>query len=425
MRIKKFIGPDTEEAIKKVRQEFGPEAVILAMRAIKRGKGTFGMLGRSLVEITAGIDDARMAQEAAAASLAVPASTPPAGGVDAPAPWKGIDRLRHVAQGVEMIQPLQDGLQEIKEIVEKALHSRSSAGPSTRAEDVTEIKAMLRALVKDQKNFRLPQLPPRLMEWGERLVECGIEERLATKLVEEINAKVPSDKLTDAAYLETYLQKVLAHLIQTSGPIFAQDGLPKVVAFIGATGVGKTTTVAKLVAEFSIVQKKQVAMITIDERKGAFEQVRFFSKAISAASRVPIPADLVYDPAELKILLGSYSGYDVIFLDTVGTPQFNETQLARLAGFLAVCPESENYLVLSCPTRDRDLMDILRRFDPIRYDRIVFTKLDECASFGHIFNVLMYSKKPVAYLTTGQRVPEDIETASSERLAELIIKGRR
>lgn len=420
MRIKTFVGPDTEDAIKKLREEFGRDAVILGMRTVKRGKGTFGILGRSFVEITAGIDDA--VPGAAALVEEEPEGDDLPG--PNPAPWKGMNRLNAVAQSMELIQPIQDGLQEIKDMVEKVLHSRQGSGPP-RSEEVGEVKALLRALIKDQKNLRVPQLPPRLMEWCERLIECGVDERLANKLIEEIHSKVPSDKLSDVPYLEGYIQKVLAHLIQSSGPIFLEGGRTKIVAIVGVTGVGKTTTVAKLAAEFSIHQKKKVAMITIDERKGAFEQVRFFSKAISAVSQIPIPAELVYEPNELRVLLNSFSGYDVIFLDTVGTPQFNEIQMKRLSEFLAVCPDTENYLVLSCPTRDRDLLDILRRFDQVRFDRIIFTKADECSSFGHIFNVLMYAKKPISYLTVGQRVPEDIEVASSDRLAELIIKGRR
>ncbi|MBI2891021.1 MAG: flagellar biosynthesis protein FlhF [Nitrospirae bacterium] len=416
MRIKRFVGSDTEQAIRKVRDEFGPEAVILATRAIKRGKGTFGLLGRSLVEITAGIDDAR---PVLAPALAVEASEPP----PAQPPWQGLERLKLAEQSVELIQPLEDRLNDIREIVERALQSKPE--PSTRPEEMGEIKAMLRSLIKDQRSVGLAQLPPCLIEWRERLIERGVEERLAGKLVEEINGKLASDKLLDGAYLEGYLQRVIAHLIHTSGPLQAGDGRARVVAFIGATGVGKTTTIAKLAADLSIVQRKRVAMITVDERKGVFEQVKFFAKAISTVSRIAIPAELVSEPEDLGEVLHAYAGYDVIFVDTVGTPHFNEAQLQRLSDFMAVCPDPERYLVLSCPTRDRDLMDMVRRFETVGYEGLVFSKADECSSYGHIFNVLMYCKKPVAYVTTGQRVPEDIELATSEKLAERIVKGRR
>ena len=205
-------------------------------------------------------------------------------------------------------------------------------------------------------------------------------------------------------------------IIKTTNGIENIEQSQKIVSFIGPTGVGKTTTAAKICSEQILQYKRKVALITVDTmRIAAVEQLRAYAKVIN------VPLSIVSDKVELDRAISSYADYDVIVIDTGGCSQRDETQMFELRDIFDERGRLHNILVLSATTKDSDTNEITRKFGSMPLDSIVFTKLDESSSYGSIFNHAIRFKKPVSYLTTGQNVPEDIELATKERLVDLLL----
>jgi flagellar biosynthesis GTPase FlhF len=201
----------------------------------------------------------------------------------------------------------------------------------------------------------------------------------------------------------------------TAGPLRIEPGKQKVVAFIGPTGVGKTTTIAKLAAIHAIKMKKQVALITLDNyRIGSIDQLKIYAKIIG------IPIEVASTGKEFKECLNRLKDKDLILIDTAGMSQRNEYQFNELRIFFNKVRSVETHLLLSATTKEADLIDILARFKVFRINKLLFTKLDESTSYGNMLNQLIRSKIPVSYFTNGQQVPEDIEIATLEKLVDLI-----
>ena len=205
-------------------------------------------------------------------------------------------------------------------------------------------------------------------------------------------------------------------MLKTGDGIGLKDGRPKIVALIGTTGVGKTTTIAKIAAKFVLERGISVALITADTyRISAVDQLKTYSDIIG------LPLEIVYSPAELRPALRKHRGKKLILIDTAGRSQNNEYQMNELKEFLAADPSIEKHLVLSATTKERDAEAILERFSACRPDRILLTKTDETESIGFIVNLLFDRRLALSYFTNGQSVPDDIEPAKPEALAKLML----
>ncbi len=193
---------------------------------------------------------------------------------------------------------------------------------------------------------------------------------------------------------------------------------PYVVTLIGPTGVGKTTTIAKLAATMKLFNNKKVGLISADTyRIAAIEQLQTFANIAN------IPMDVVYTPEEMQQSLQKFQDRELILIDTVGRSQKNNQQLKDLQLFIDAGEPDEVHLVLSMTSGLRTLLDVVRRFKPLRPNRIIFSKCDESSSPGLLLNVLYKHQIPVSYLTTGQTVPNDIMKAEKDRLARWIYSG--
>ena len=189
------------------------------------------------------------------------------------------------------------------------------------------------------------------------------------------------------------------------------------VSFVGPTGVGKTTTIAKLAAELSLNQKKEVALLTLDTyRIAAIEQLKIYSKIID------IPLSIARDKKEFQEALQLYKDKDIVLIDTAGSSRKDEKQMKELMDFLKGDVSVETHLVLSSTDQEDILFSNIKRFYPLSVDRLIFTKLDEANSFGMLFNIAMKTNKAISYFTTGQKVPEDIEVATAEKTIDLIFQ---
>lgn len=336
------------EALALIRQDLGPEAVIVSNRKV-RGAGWRGFFSPSLLEVTAAVDDA--------------AAEPP------PETTAREDR-----QG-----DLQRQVAEMKSMLLRVLEGPGAGG----------------------------EAPPHIQRWREALLELEIRPELADKLLEGLETAAEGE--------EQFFELLTARVAALFPPPPAAPPA-RVYAFVGPTGVGKTTTLAKLAAQFALFYQRRVGLVTIDTyRIGAVDQLKTYGEIIG------LPVDVVMTPAELRQTLARHADKDVVLIDTAGRPSTSVVGIAELRGFLEVARPAEVCLVLSCTTKDRDLLRITEDFRSLNYTQLIFTKLDETRSLGSILNVVRAAGVPVSYATNGQNVPDDIFAVDPQLLAKMIL----
>jgi len=279
---------------------------------------------------------------------------------------------------------------------------------------ITELKSFIQKVVAKPNGGN--RFTPAVEELYNSLRENELEPSLAEELSWEIEKSIPATDLAKKTMILDFLEKMLKSNILVGEPI--ETGKGKLIAVIGPTGVGKTTTLAKLTAYFSLIENKSVALITADTyRIAAVEQLRTYGEIMG------IPVEAVYTPKELAFAVEKYQDKELIFLDTAGRSQKKEQQMAELQDFLNAVQPEEIYLLLSATTKYKDLIDIAESFQQVNFHKLIFTKLDETNSYGSMLSFLYHLKKPVAYLTVGQNVPDDIKKASYDELFNSFFKG--
>ncbi len=310
---------------------------------------------------------------------------------------------------------LERAITEIRECLialqyeQRQSHARTvSAVVSAVAPAVTAVNAAGLAASADD-------LPPRFLELQAKLRAKGVAEAIVQDLFDQLPDMGAWSEQAQDALAHSAIKDLIARRVRTAGSIELTPGQPKVVALIGPTGVGKTTTVAKLAANFALLQGKRVALLTVDTyRIAAVEQLKTYSQIIG------LPVSVAYDHAELPAIMDRYADFDLILIDTAGRSQQHLMQVGELKSLVDTLP-CETHLVLAAQTKEEDMVDAVMRFSAARVDRLIFSKLDETSSYGTLFNVADYTGIPLSFLTTGQKVPEDIEPASGLKLSTLIL----
>jgi flagellar biosynthesis protein FlhF len=263
----------------------------------------------------------------------------------------------------------------------------------------------------------LPDLPSALIPTYSQLIEADVPEVLTRRLMKQVTLAIEPDQLDHAESIRTALCEAVEQCIPVAPPIQAIAGARRVVALVGPTGVGKTTTVAKLAANFKLAHGVRVGLITVDTyRIAAVEQLRTYAEIID------LPLAVVNDPVEMPRAFDQLGTVDLVFIDTAGRSPRDEVKIRELAEFLSQARPDEVHLVLSALTGHRSLRAAIEQFTVVHIDRLILTKLDEADSLGGILAVLGLSSRPISYLTTGQAVPDDIEPIDRKRLARLILK---
>jgi flagellar biosynthesis protein FlhF len=377
MAVKKIRGRDMQEALSNVRREFGEDAVIMHTRSA----GRFGLsvLGGRFVEITASPG---------------PCVRP----VTVPATSSGYSSLSRRAR---LEQELTSRIQQ------QASKHDVGAQLNILKEDIAWIRTTLDSFNK------APRTSP-------DAVAAILRDRgFTTRYARPISKPDWRKRWLDARAREEY-QRLSAPCHRGRYPaVFPYTfRLPlgaKVVALIGPTGVGKTTTIAKLAADFALVKHKKVKVITIDTyRIAAVEQLRTFMDIID------IPLNVVTSPDEMRGAVRCRERYDLILIDTAGRSQRNKMQIAELASFIEAASPDQVHLVLSATTGYRNAAEIIEKFGSIPVHKYLITKLDEAASFGTLLNVAALCGKPLSYVTNGQTVPDDIQEAGPAIISELV-----
>ncbi len=248
----------------------------------------------------------------------------------------------------------------------------------------------------------------------ERVRAAGFAPEFVASLADLLKKKRNGHAGRIPADSRGFLRKQLMDAVDIAGPEMNRG---RIWAVIGPTGVGKTTTLAKLAAHFSIHGQKKVVLITADTyRIGAVEQLQTYARILK------VPLEIAAEREDLRRITGKYNDRDLLLIDTAGRNPFQRRQLEELQDLLAIEEPIAYHLVLSATTKDRDLARIVHHFSLFPVVSYIFTKIDETEEYTPLFNQLWRDRKPLSFITTGQKVPEDIEMADKGRIANLILQ---
>lgn len=374
MRVKRYVARSIQEAIALVKADLGKDAVILHTKKVRRD-GLLGLFGQSKVEVIAAVEHNTAKAQLAGETSASPERRP------APA---------------------------------AVAHTAGAAAQAELAEMRRELQAIRKALAKDEA-APAADVPDGVERLRRHLLDQEVDPDLVRELLAAVRSRANAGEDERPDWVREAVRAEIAKEIAGVDPWqIAESG--RVQCLVGPTGVGKTTTIAKLAANYSLLGGKRVALITVDTyRIAAVEQLKTYAEIIG------VPLDVAFTPHELKEAIARRSDYDMVLVDTAGRSQKHKMQMAELRAFLDVVDKPEVHLVLSATTRTKDMADIIQRFSqlPIRY--LIMTKLDETSTYGPLLNACRLSGKPLSYVTNGQTVPDDIEVAEGDRIAEMIL----
>jgi len=308
------------------------------------------------------------------------------------------------------------GFRLVKDFGGKAAEARPAGGPPEEMRrEIAEIKRLVadtRTMVSRRGTI---DGPPELAEEVGQLAATKVSETLARSLAEQLKARVPADQLRDRARLRAAVRDLVKEQIRCTDGIALRPGRCTRVAFVGPTGVGKTTTIAKLISIYAH-RGREVGVITNDTyRIAATEQIR------RVAQLVGVPIRVCQRPGDLESALKEFEDRDLVLVDTAGRSQKNQRRLEELKEVLGAVKPDETHLVVSMTTQPETVVDVAERFAPCGYDRLVVTKLDEAIKLGVVLDVLSRVPTELSFITTGQEIPRDIEVADPARLASLIL----
>ena len=329
-----------------------------------------------------------------------------------------------VNSGVEQPVVKEEPAEPMKAVAESLTQDRDT---ETASEDSTDLDVKEQEIL-DLQN-QLEEMKSMLVEMSRNkgeaggipnlqraMEEQGISQHVLEDMISKLNGTeilAPQNSLKAMKALEKYIRKA----IRIANGITLYSDKPKIVALIGPTGVGKTTTLAKIAAKFVLEEGAKVALITADTyRISAVEQLKTYSDILG------LPLEIVYNSQALQEAIEKHRDKQLILLDTAGRSQYNTYQMKELSELLNIDADIEKHLVMSATTKTGDGLELLDNFSLCKPDRVIFTKVDETKTHGIILNILHRRKAALSYLTNGQSVPDDIEPASIEKLAELLLR---
>ncbi len=404
MKVKRYVGETAQEAMQKVKSDLGRDAIILTTRKIRR-KGLLGFLTKPLIEVVATIDNdiSSGVMTSKVQDIKPPVQTAKEEYSNGNVSF--INELNANIQAQKSI-PKEDAKQQQVQNDEKGLIQQ----------DFLELKNMLGkvydAVKVDYENIKLSDI---VKNYLKLLEDYEVDKVIINEVKEKLIETLDSEKQQDEAIVRNAIYNILSKCMKDSEPFtFSKD--KKVIIVIGPTGVGKTTTIAKLAANMVLTEKKKVGLITSDTyRIAAVEQLKTYSEIIG------VPLSIIYTPAEILNAIENYSDKDVILVDTAGRSHKDKYQLMELKTLIKSSIDYEVYLVMSATTKFSDCIEIVKNYSFLEDYKLLFTKMDETSAFGVILNVAYITKKPISYITTGQSVPDDIEIADNSKIINCLL----
>ncbi len=406
MIIKKFQGKTEAEAVESAKKELGSNVVIMNVRSMKR-KGMFSFLKPQLIEVTVALEE-EPAQSA----------TPPK---EEARPQPFIDAIVHkaametaaFADGgmVRNVQPessradssaIEEKLDTLHTLLEQQLQKPDELkGDIPEEEKESEVERFMKLLYNT-------------------MLANEVSEQNANQIIDEIEKISKPNMPFDYALANIY-QKMILKFGKPIEITPAGKG-PKVIFFVGPTGVGKTTTIAKIASKFSVEGGRKIALLTADTyRIAAAEQLRTYANILE------VPFRVIYSTEEIEQALKDFRNYDFIMVDTAGHSHQNEAQRDAMSSFIHSVDgmaEKEVFLVLSATTKYRDLMSIADVYSAMTDYKLIFTKLDETTTLGSLLNLKLHTGASLSYVTYGQNVPDDIEIFNPQKTVKQLLGGK-
>ena len=409
MIIKKFQGKTEEEAMELAKKELGNSVVLMNVKQVKK-KGLFSILKPQMIEVTVALEEEPVDQTA---------------------------NLRSAVAAVSEIarNQMSETMSEKKEPAVKPEPKKPEKAPEVKEpekKDDSVIEEKLNTMIQSMLEKQIVQKEE--TETSEKnenieffkllynvMMENELNEKYANQLIDDLDRTMKPNMPIDFILSNVY-QKMVLKFGKSCTITPAQNG-PKVIYFIGPTGVGKTTTIAKLASKLSVEQKKKIALLTADTyRIAAAEQLRTY------ASILEVPFRVIYTAPEIQSAILDFKDYDYILIDTAGHSQNNvelRENMKEMIHALDVGTEKEVYLVVSATTKYRDLISIADSYKEITDYNLIFTKLDETTTLGNLLNLKLYTGASMSYVTCGQNVPDDIADFNAQETVKLLLGGGR
>lgn len=283
-------------------------------------------------------------------------------------------------------------------------------------EDIGDIKKQLSSMQSNINDNIVIDLPPRLKEYHTLFLKNGVDDIISYRLLKDIEMRIEGKEATPAQIKSIAVDK-LSELIPLEKN-YAEVMTSRIIALAGPTGVGKTTTIAKIAASLTLKYGKKVCLITVDNfRIGAVEQLKTYAEIVN------LPLYVATSPEELARIISKVKGrYDSILIDSMGRGQFDTTQIAGIRDFFQVDSRITTTLVLSMASNHLELYDTFERYEVLKPDYLIFTKLDETKYFGPLINIPVKKKLPLLLVTTGQNVPDDMEVPDGKKIARRMLQ---
>lgn len=372
MKMKKYKGPSMPEVMKEIRKELGKDAIILNTKEVK-SKGFFGFMRKKQIEVVAALD---------------------------PEPITQSDFQHKKADNFEVTKSTEH-LKHDKQTADQDIHK-----------ELLELKKMIH--LQNQRSSTTEYPSPFDLFYLE-LLEQEVDEEFARQLIEQTMESVGKDcedKKKISMQLKTAIQTLLQD-IKLGGISYHH----KIVHIVGPTGVGKTTTIAKIAAKSMLKDRKKVAFITADTyRIAAIDQLKTYAKILD------VPIEVAYTLTDYENALNKFSDFDLVLVDTAGRNYRESQYVEDLQKMIQLEEDSiEIALVLSLTAKSKDLKDIYSQFKDLPIQSLIFTKLDETSTYGTLLNIPLQDQLGISYLTMGQDVPDDLTEPSVEEISELLV----
>lgn len=360
MKVKRFTGESTKDVMSKVKQELGSEAIILHTRTIKKPK-FFGIIKKEEVEVIAALDNL-------------------------------------------------DDKKQVKDVAD-----RSNEKLNTEIKKLNDsMKYLIENIEIKNKDEGQPHIHQQLLMYIDILKNNGVREEVALDIIGNIDKQINlNDK--DEKTIRDIIKYNIKSYLGNPEPIKSTNE-QNIVFFMGPTGVGKTTTIAKLASNFKLNQKQDVGLITADTyRIAAVEQLRIYADILK------LPLKVIYEIKGIYESLSNLKDKDIILIDTAGRSHKNSEQMEELRDLIHTVKNKEVFLVLNIGTDIENIKSTIKQYDFVDDFKLILTKADESEKLGNILNIKFYTNNELSYITNGQNVPDDIEVLDIEKISEILI----
>ncbi|NFB56418.1 flagellar biosynthesis protein FlhF [Clostridium botulinum] len=402
MKIKKYVVNDMNEAMTRIRYELGADAIIISQRKVRKG-GFLGLFSKKSLEVTAAIDN--YSTEKKYNSNTVNKINK---GNNIEVIKRMLEERNNNVKYDNNINHDTNALDSYKEILEsksegsqnKSFKGKKFSESKDLMDEIRDLKKIVKDIGKSEKSYA---------DENSSLVKFFKDLDLEEEFIEKIIKKVGNleENLEEREKIKRVIEDAIDVRVNSVG---------KVTVLVGPTGVGKTTTIAKLAGKLSLIDKKKVGLITIDTyRIGAVEQLKTYADIMN------IPFKVVFSIKDMEKAITDLDYCDVILVDTTGRSSKNMMQISELRAFIEKIKEKSVHLVISASTKNKDIETIVKGYSILEYENIIITKLDETSIYGSILTILDKGKNPISFITTGQDVPDDIKEGNKEEIAKIVL----